>query len=45
MKKDYEKPVVEIIEFEYDIQAEGSAEGNIDVRGWWTQWKDFLEVY
>ena len=29
--KDYEKPVVEIIEFEYDIQAENSAEGNIDV--------------
>ena len=37
MKKDYEKPVVEIIEFEYDIQAENSAEGNIDVGGWWTQ--------
>jgi hypothetical protein len=36
MKKEYEKPVVEIIEFEYDIQAEGSAEGNIDVGGWWT---------
>lgn len=36
MKKEYEKPTVEVIEFEYDIQAADSAEGNVNVGGWWT---------
>jgi hypothetical protein len=36
MKKDYEKPTLEVVKFEYDVQAEGSAKGNIDVGGWWT---------
>ena len=36
MKKEYEKPTVEIIEFEYSVQAEQSAETTIGVGGWWT---------
>lgn len=36
MKKEYEKPVVEVIMFEYDVQADGdSTEGTVGVGGWW----------
>lgn len=36
MKKNYEKPTVEIIEFEYDIQAADSAgQGEANVGDWW----------
>lgn len=35
MKKEYEKPVLEIIEFEYDVQANDSTTGEQDVGGWW----------
>ena len=35
MKKEYEKPTLEVVKFEYDVQAETSAEGTADVGGWW----------
>ena len=35
MKKEYEKPIIEIIEFEYDVSAEASAEGSINIGAWW----------
>lgn len=36
MKKEYEKPTVEIIEFEYDVQADSSAtDVDQNVGGWW----------
>lgn len=36
MKKEYEKPVVEVIIFDYEVQAEGS-NGSIDfgIGDWW----------
>lgn len=35
MKKEYQKPVLEVIEFEYSVQADASNEGSQDVGGWW----------
>lgn len=36
MKKEYEKPRLEVVKFEYDIQAaQQSNEGTQDVGGWW----------
>ena len=37
MKKTYEKPTVEVIVFDYEVQAETSAERTADVGGWWQQ--------
>ncbi len=38
MKKDYEKPVLEVVEFEYEIQTEGGSGDNSEeaynVGGW-----------
>ncbi len=39
MIKDYEKPVLEVIEFEFEIQTEGGSgehEVSHGVGGWWT---------
>lgn len=37
MKKEYEKPNLEIIEFNYDVKAEQSGNGSKDfeISGWW----------
>lgn len=35
MKKEYEKPILEVVEFEYNVQAEDSTEASIGVGGWW----------
>lgn len=35
MKKEYEKPTLELVKFEYDVQAEPSNEGTQNVGGWW----------
>lgn len=36
MKKDYEKPVLEVITFDFDVKAD-SSDGQADafVGGWW----------
>lgn len=36
MKKEYEKPTLEVITFEYDVQAEASTGSTEwDIGGWW----------
>lgn len=38
MKKEYEKPTVEILVFDYEIKADevsGQGEGEFDVGDWW----------
>lgn len=36
MKQEYEKPSLELIEFEYEVQAEGeSASADKNVGSWW----------
>lgn len=41
MKKEYEKPILEVIEFEYDVSAETSVVGVADYNvgnstNWWS---------
>lgn len=35
MKKEYQKPEVKIVKFEYSAKADNSTEGSVDVGGWW----------
>lgn len=35
MKKEYEKPIVEVIIFTEDIHTSEDAAGSVDVGGWW----------
>lgn len=36
MKKDYEKPVIEIVKFqETEIETEGSSTNDVDLGDWW----------
>lgn len=36
MKKEYEKPTLEVVTFEYDVKAENSAANiDFDASGWW----------
>lgn len=37
MKKEYEKPILEISTFEIEVSADGSGyESVLDIGGWWT---------
>lgn len=39
MKKEYEKPTLEVVEFEYNVQAEGSSIVDYNVGSWSNWWQ------
>lgn len=45
MKKDYEKPVLEVVVYEISVSASVSDESELDIGGWWDLWKTILKCF